>query len=106
MKWTYEKLKEREFVEVFIFENNESKRYKGKIAEQIKEDIPALNIKKGDFWIDVKKIKKRLIGKVKYMFLHKGEPLFYYCNDSEWVNVNDANVSNDVRETKSRTHFR
>lgn len=83
MKWTYDKLKKEKNVLVFMLDEDfVSHKYLGEIGEQIKENIPLINAKKGDFWINVPKMNMKLLAKLNSMFLHNSKPLFYYANSS------------------------
>ena len=75
-------------IQIIIFESdNKIKKYKGIVESEIEEEVYPY-AKKGDFWIDVKKLGKKLIGKNDCLFSVNKKPTLMFDNRGSWVGLN------------------
>ena len=79
MKWTYNKLKKNKTIDVYLVKGDYSiEKFKGTVEERMKEDVPELNIEKGDFWILCPSINQKIITKAKNITISNGKPCVFF----------------------------
>jgi len=82
MKWTYKKLKKNKIIQVGIVDDNHAIQIiEGMIGEQMKEDVPEWNIKKGDFWIDCPSLKEKLLCKLDFIMNNYEKPCVFFIHN-------------------------
>ncbi len=70
-------------VYVMIIKDSLTTNYKGVISSIAAQTIPAPNIRKGDYWIDVEKLNKIILGKKDCLMRYGETPLFVFGRVSE-----------------------